>query len=89
MAKLKHEGRDLPLERDVPFLTPAMIMAHLEKKKLLAEGRRVVIRQGPEMRPLDQFPPDKPLAGDTIESKSIPGGTVKGQVHIHKREALR
>jgi hypothetical protein len=77
MARLKHEAK-VVLERDVPMLTVADVKAHLEKMKLVATGRRIVIRQGAETRLIDQLPPTMSL-GSSVETKSIPGGTIKGQ----------
>ena len=76
IARLRHEGKVI-LERDVPMYTAADIRAHMEKMKLVGAGRRVVIKQGSEMRLLDQLPPNLSL-GLNVETKSIPGGTIKG-----------
>lgn len=76
MTRLKHDGKVI-LERDVGMLTPAAITAHLEKMKAVPAGRRIVIRQGAETRLLDQLPPNMSL-GTSVETKSIPGGTIKG-----------
>jgi hypothetical protein len=59
------------------MFTVADVKAHLEKMKAVAPGRRIVIRQGAETRLLDQLPPGMSL-GQSVETKSIPGGTIKG-----------
>lgn len=83
MARLKHEAK-VVLERDVAMLTVADVKAHLEKQGLVRPDRRIVIKQGAETRPLDQLPPGMSL-GASVDTKSIPSGTIKGLLIANKR----
>jgi hypothetical protein len=87
MTKVKYDGKVI-LERDVGLFTSGEIRAHLEKLKLVREGRRPVYREGADTKLLDQMPSDAPLAGDTIDIKSIPGGTIKGTAMIDDPTAI-
>jgi|GEM_PF-5866161 len=63
------------IDRDVPFLTPDDIRAQLEK--LVDSDRRLMIKRGSEVRPLDKFP-NKFNLGQEVIVTHFPRSTAKG-----------
>jgi hypothetical protein len=70
------------IDRDVPFLTPNDIRAHLEK--MVRSDQMIVIARGRELRPLHRMPGDFNL-GSEVNAKTIPRGTVKGAMSKRER----
>lgn len=83
MAIWKHDGK--VLERDIKLPTPDQLRAKLNKENIVRDGRRVALRLGSELRPLDQLSQGRSISGDVIETKSIPGGTIKGADDLRSR----
>ncbi len=80
MAKqvVKLDGKRMDFDREAGQLDPATLRAEFKKRAAIPEGRRAIVRQGSESRPLDSLPPDYRFHGQEIDIKTIPGGTIKG-----------
>lgn len=70
------------IERDVPFLTPEQIRSQLEN--LVSGDRRLMIKRGSEVRPLDRFPKDFNLGQEVIVTH-FPKSTAKGAMQRRER----
>ena len=79
MGNIKHihNGREISWEPNVDLPTPDAIIANLKKQGLERAGRRAVLKDGSELRPLDAMPRNQAL-GERVETKDIPSGTIKG-----------
>lgn len=70
------------IEREVAFLTPDEIRGQLEK--LVDSDRRLMIKRGTEVRPLDKFPKDFNLGSEVIVTH-FPKSTSKGAASRRER----
>lgn len=70
------------LERNVDFLTPEQIRDHLQK--LVGGDRRLMVKRGSEVRPLDRFPKDFNLGSD-VRLTDFPASTSKGAISTRER----
>lgn len=80
LKKLKYDGKDVTkdIDRNTNLRTPEEIEAFVRSKFLKNDDRMIVVKKGTEARPLGQYPKGKPIQGEELELKSIPGGTIKG-----------
>lgn len=73
-SEVIHRGKKI-FERDVPFLTPDMIRAQLEK--LVGSDRRLMLKDRLEVKPLDRVPGNSNL-GSRVVLTDFPRSTAKG-----------
>lgn len=77
VVKLDGKRQEFDFDREAGPLTPEMLITEFKKRGAIPEGRRAMVKENSESRPLDSLPRDHRFSQE-IDIKTIPGGTIKG-----------